>query len=135
MRKEECNIDPEMNGGPLWGKAFSTAYKTENVSLYQADFLDIASCIKDSSVDLVFTDPPFELVSGGMKRGKLNYSAGEVFKNSGFSTQNIQFDNWIPEIYRILQERRYFYVIIVISQQEARYRKVRALLLLSHLTS
>lgn len=100
-----------MNRRQLLKKVSFAAYETENVSLYQADFLDFADSIKDSSIDLVFTDPPFELVGGGMKHGKLNYSAGEIFKNAGFNTRNIRFDKWIPEIYRILQEKRYFYVM------------------------
>jgi len=57
------------------------------------------------------TDPPFELVPGGMKKGKLNYEAGEIFKTFGFNTRSIQFDRWIPEIYRVLKEKRYFYVM------------------------
>lgn len=89
----------------------ATAYEAENIRLYQADFLDVAGCIGDNSVDLVFTDPPYELISGGMKAGKLQYEAGEIFKNFGFRTRNIQFDRWVPEIYRILKEKRYFYVM------------------------
>jgi len=86
-------------------------YAAKNIWLYQIDFLDAACWIGDSSVDLVFTDPPYELVSGGMTRGKLIYEKGEVFRNCGFSTQKICFDRWIPEIYRILKEERYFYVM------------------------
>ena len=89
----------------------AASYEAENIRLYQADFLDVADCIEGSSIDLVFTDPPFELVPGGMKKGKLNYEAGEIFKTFGFSTKSIQFDRWIPEIYRVLKEKRYFYVM------------------------
>lgn len=92
-------------------QADATAYETENIRLYQADFLDVANCIGDNSIDLIFTDPPYELVSGGMKAGKLQYETGEIFKNFGFRTRNIQFDRWVPEIYRILKETRYFYVM------------------------
>ncbi len=89
----------------------AATYEAENIRLYQADFLDVAGCIEDNSIDLVFTDPPFELVPGGMKKGKLNYEAGEIFKTFGFSTRSIQFDRWMPEIYRVLKEKRYFYVM------------------------
>lgn len=56
-------------------------YKTENITLYHADFLNISANMENGSVDMVFTDPPFELVGGGMKNGKLNYKGGEVFSN------------------------------------------------------
>lgn len=88
-----------------------TVYTTDKAVLYHADFLDIAGRMEDNSVDLVFTDPPYELESGGMKSGKLKYEGGEVFRNCGFSTKNIDFTQWIPEIYRILKSGRYFYVM------------------------
>lgn len=100
-----------MSDGQLIEKKAISTYAMESVRLYQADFLDVAGCIRDASVDLVFTDPPFELVSGGMKRGKLNYQGGEIFKSGGFNTKSIRFSKWIPEIYRILKEGRYFYVM------------------------
>lgn len=92
-------------------KEAGAVYAEGNVRLYHADFMETAGSIGDNSIDLVFTDPPFELVGGGMKDGKLNYGGGEVFKNSGFSTKGIGFDRWIPEVYRVLKEERYFYVM------------------------
>ncbi|MFG6321518.1 MAG: site-specific DNA-methyltransferase [Lachnospiraceae bacterium] len=79
--------------------------------LYHADFLRIAGGMKDESVDMVFTDPPFELTGGGMKKGKLLYEGGEVFQNFGFSTKDINFKDWVPQVYRILKRERYFYVM------------------------
>ena len=93
------------------GKRTAAAYAGENVTLYHADFLHIAGKMENGSVDMVFTDPPFELSGGGMKNGKLNYEGGEVFSNHGFSTKNIAFGTWIPEVYRILKNERYFYVM------------------------
>lgn len=86
-------------------------YATEKATLYHADFLDIAGGLEADSVDMVFTDPPFELTGGGMKNGRLNYKGGEIFRNCGFSTKSIAFSRWIPEIYRILKNERYFYVM------------------------
>ena len=93
------------------GKRTAAAYAGENVTLYHADFLHIAGKMENGSVDMVFTDPPFELSGGGMKNGKLNYEGGEVFSNHGFSTKKIAFGTWIPEVYRILKNERYFYVM------------------------
>lgn len=92
-------------------KRTATTYVTENITLYHADFFDIIGNIEKSSVDMVFTDPPFELTGGGMKNGKLNYAGGEIFSNCGFSTKNVAFSRWIPEVYRILKNERYFYAM------------------------
>lgn len=80
------------------GKGTAAAYMAGNAILYHADFLDVAGDMENSSVDMVFTDPPFELTGGGMKNGKLNYEGGEVFSNCGFSTEHIAFGRWIPDI-------------------------------------
>ena len=93
------------------GKGTAAAYMAGNAILYHADFLDVAGDMGNGSVDMVFTDPPFELTGGGMKNGKLNYEGGEVFSNCGFSTKHIAFGRWIPEVYRILKNERYFYVM------------------------
>ncbi len=102
-----------MEGGERQGMGNGAAatYITENTTLHHADFLGIAGKMEDNSIDMVFTDPPFELTGGGMKNGKLNYKGGEIFQNCGFSTKSIGFETWIPEIYRILKEERYFYVM------------------------
>lgn len=111
MRYDHGSEDIQISGAPLMEQKAAATYTAGHIRLYQGDFLDIAGCIRDNSVDLAFTDPPFELVSGGMKRGKLNYKTGDIFKNGGFSTKNIHFDRWIPEIYRVLKDNRYFYVM------------------------
>jgi len=98
-------------GGNGMEKEAAAAYGTGKVELVHDDFLHFADSMEDNSIDLVFTDPPYELVSGGMKRGRLLYRGGEIFKNGGFQTKQIEFAAWIPEIYRILREERYFYVM------------------------
>lgn len=92
-------------------KEAAAVYGAGKVELVHDDFLHFAGSMEDNSIDLVFTDPPYELVSGGMKRGRLLYRGGEIFKSGGFRTKQIEFAAWIPEIYRILREERYFYVM------------------------
>lgn len=88
-----------------------TVYTDGAATLYHADFLDAARSIQDNSIDFVFTDPPFELTGGGMKHSKLSYQGGEIFCKNGFSTKGIEFQKWVPEIYRVLKHGRYFYVM------------------------
>ena len=46
-------------------KIAAAAYADKNVTLYHGDFLHIAGNMESGSVDMVFTDPPFELTGGG----------------------------------------------------------------------
>ena len=93
------------------GERAAAIYAGGRAALHHADFLGIAGSMEAESVDMVFTDPPFELTGGGMKKGKLLYEGGEVFQNCGFSTKEIKFKDWVPEVYRILKKERYFYVM------------------------
>ncbi|MDE7202136.1 MAG: site-specific DNA-methyltransferase [Lachnospiraceae bacterium] len=92
-------------------KVPTAVYGAGRIKLCQGDFLNAVREVESESVDMVFTDPPFELTSGGMKSGKLVYPGNEVFRNCGFCTKNISFDTWIPEVYRVMKNERYFYVM------------------------
>ncbi len=48
-------------------------YMTENITLYHADFFNISANMENGSVDMVFTDPPFELVGGGILKLWIQY--------------------------------------------------------------
>lgn len=110
IRKKGGRNEPPGKGWQMGEKA-AAIYAGGGAVLYHGDFLRIAGSMEDESVDMVFTDPPFELTGGGMKKGKLLYEGGEVFQNCGFSTKEINFKDWLPEVYRILKKERYFYVM------------------------
>lgn len=68
--------------------------------------------IKDNSIDLIVTDPPYRVSkrgnpgnSGGMLRKTL-FSQGKVFENNDISPEE-----YIPEFYRILKEGSHCYIM------------------------
>lgn len=87
-------------------------------TFYQGDCLVEMDKIADCSVDLVCTDPPYKVTSGGnvptgyinghwrLKNGQANPQAksGKIFKEN-----DIKFSDWMPQVFRVLKEQTHFY--------------------------
>ena len=96
----------------------------ENIELWQGDCLELMKNIPDESIDLVVTDCPYHIVSGGctnIKRddepsGILNKRNAFTQKNakSGklFDNNDISFDEWLPDLYRVLKPNSHCYIMI-----------------------
>lgn len=80
--------------------------------LYQGDTLELIKEIKNESIDLIVTDPPYKTTSrgnagnsGGMLQKKINMK-GQVFKHNDISPKT-----YIPEFYRVLKDGSHFYIM------------------------
>ena len=86
--------------------------------LYNDDCLKILKRIPDESIDLVVTDCPYHIASGGCTNDAVKigrYSNGELdFTKSGklFENNDIEFQDWMPEVYRVLKQNTHCYVMI-----------------------
>jgi len=86
--------------------------------LLNGDFLDVIKGVKDSSVDLVLTDPPFRVIAGGSNESPFKGNArgrprGILTKNDGrlFKHNDITPSEYMPELYRVLKPGRDAYVM------------------------
>lgn len=81
-------------------------------SIYNDDCLNVMKEISDETIDLVVTDPPYPVISGG-KPHKKGQPSGMLSKNDGkiFKHNNIDPQIWIPEIYRILKQNTQCYIM------------------------
>jgi site-specific DNA-methyltransferase (adenine-specific) len=81
--------------------------------------------IPDNSIDLIVTDPPYKIVQGGCsnKAVTINACGGILNKHDGDNTElvkkgkifnhnEIQFNEWLPEIYRVLKDNSHCYIMI-----------------------
>lgn len=84
----------------------------ENVKLYNDDCLKVLKEIKDNSIDLIVTDPPYPVISGGKPKEK-GQPGGMLSKNDGkiFEHNDIKPEDWFPELYRILKDGSHCYVM------------------------
>lgn len=80
----------------------------------QGDCLEVMKDIPDKSIDLVCTDPPYRVISGGNKHKDGVVWKGSILeKNDGkiFNHNDIKFEEWIPEVYRVLKDGSHFYTM------------------------
>lgn len=82
------------------------------INLLHGDCLELMKTIPDKSIDMVLTDPPYKLISGGCIGKKTpGFSAG--FKNGKvFKFNEIKFDEWMPELSRVMKDKSHIYVFI-----------------------
>lgn len=88
------------------------------IGLYNDDCLKIMAAIPSASVDLIATDCPYKIVSGGCCTK--NFDCGGVLSKhnphikSGklFGENEIAFSDWLPEVFRVLKDGRHCYIMI-----------------------
>jgi site-specific DNA-methyltransferase (adenine-specific) len=89
------------------------------------DCLEGMKQIPDNSIDLIVTDPPYKIVEGGCsnKAVTINACGGILNKHDGdnielvkkgkiFTHNEIEFKEWLPEIYRVLKKQSHCYIMI-----------------------
>ena len=85
----------------------------DNILLYNDDALNVLKSLPDCSIDLVVTDPPYKVISGGNKseKWKSGWKTSVLSRNDGkiFDYNDIKFSDWIPEVYRVLKDGTHFY--------------------------
>lgn len=81
--------------------------------LLHCNAIEMLKHIESESYDMVLTDPPYRVISGGGKKTKKTPS-GMLAKNDGkiFNFNNVQFSDYIPELYRILKPGSHAYFFI-----------------------
>ena len=84
------------------------------IDLRCGDCLELMKDIPDKSIDLVVTDPPYKIVQGGCtnKAVRLKGSNQEQLKKGTlFNNNSIKFNEWIPEVYRVLKNNSHCYIM------------------------
>lgn len=106
------------------------------VKIVNDDCLNLLKSLEDCSVDLVVTDPPYKIISGGCNaKNRLNEPTGifnkrdipasdlkrKWFKNSNvdfiktgklFKHNEIKFKDWMSEVYRVMKNQTHAYFMV-----------------------
>src|SRR3990167_3277629 len=71
-----------------------------------ADCLEVMKAMPDKCIDLVLTDPPYRVISGGTGDLDINMAGSVVGKNDGkiFEHNDIEIEEWLPEVKRIMKD-------------------------------
>lgn len=82
------------------------------------DCLELMKDIPDGSIDLILTDPPYKIVSGGCTTKKnatsgiLSRKNNDVRKGTLFAENSISFSDWLPDVFRVLKDDSHCYIMI-----------------------
>ena len=77
------------------------------------DCLNVFKNIPDNYIDLVCTDPPYKKVQGGCTNKAVRLTGAtqdEMSKGKFFKENIIKFEEWLPEVYRVLKDNTHCYI-------------------------
>lgn len=92
--------------------------------VYNEDCLEVLKRLPNESIDLIVTDCPYHIVSGGCTtipradepRGIFNRRSAFTQENSKsgklFDYNDIEFSEWLPDVYRVLKNNSHIYIMI-----------------------
>lgn len=83
------------------------------IDLRHGDCLELMKDIPDGSIDLVATDCPYHIVSGGCtNKGKGNgiFQKEKASNGKLFDHNEIEFSEWLPDVYRVLKPATHCYI-------------------------
>lgn len=83
--------------------------------LLLGDCLELMKDIPDNSIDLILTDPPYRVITGGMKSG-FSHGTGNIFQASGtgllFKHNSITVKEWAGILFSKLKYSCHAYVFV-----------------------
>lgn len=85
------------------------------MKLYNKDCLDVLKEMPEKCIDLIVTDCPYHIVRGGCSNKVKN--SGILSKSSAsngklFEYNDIDFKDWLPEVYRVLKDGTHCYIMV-----------------------
>lgn len=83
------------------------------IDLYKGDCLEIMKDIPNKSIDLIVTDVPYKVISGGKPKSK-GQPSGILKKNDGkiFENNDIKPKEYMGKLYNVLKDKTHCYVFI-----------------------
>ena len=82
-----------------------------NVKLYNDDCLNVLKDIGDSSIDLVVTDPPYKVITGGRNGGVKGKPSGILTENKQLMKSIPKADLWLSECFRVMKDGTHIYIM------------------------
>ena len=82
-----------------------------NVKMYNDDCLSVLKDIEDNSIDLVVTDPPYEVITGGRNGGVKGKPSGILTENKQLMKSIPKADLWLSECFRVMKDGTHIYIM------------------------
>ena len=82
-----------------------------DVKLYNDDCLNVLKGVEDNSIDLVVTDPPYEVITGGRNGGVKGKPSGILTENKQLMKSIPKADLWLSECFRVMKDGTHIYIM------------------------
>ena len=82
-----------------------------NVKLYNDDCLNVLKGVDDNSIDLIVTDPPYEVITGGRNGGVKGKPSGILTENKQLMKSIPKADLWLSECFRVMKDGTHIYIM------------------------
>lgn len=84
------------------------------IALYQSDSMELMRNMSPESVDLIVSDVPYKVISGGKSRGRTNDFGGILKANDGkiFAHNDVDHKEMFELFYKILKKDTHCYVFV-----------------------
>ena len=81
-------------------------------NIYNEDSIEAMKNMESECVDLLVTDPPYKIITGGNSNGKNSERPKGMLSGNRklFAHQNIKISDWMPEVYRVLKQDSHAYI-------------------------
>ena len=95
-------------------------YRNETISLYNADCLEVLERLPNNSIDVVLTDCPYRVISGGHISKNCKKVCGGILSHNNklarqgklFEYNDTKFSEWLPLVYDKLKDNTHCYIFI-----------------------
>ena len=98
------------------------------IDLRLGDCVEVMRSLTENSIDCAVIDPPYKIVAGGCRKVAENECSGifnkrresnkrtdwveEVRTGKMFKHNDIKFEHWLPELYRVMADKSHTYLMI-----------------------
>jgi len=87
-------------------QTYTPFYRTDNITLYQGDCVEILSSLSADSIDMIFADPPYNLSNGGITchaGHMVSVNKGNWDKSNGLDIDHEFAVKWLSACKRVLK--------------------------------
>ena len=101
----ELQIEPDV--------AISQNHCYALADLWNGNAVEILKAIQSETIDLIVTDPPYKIITGGDSNGKNSIRPKGILSGNRELMKFIpKFSEWLPECYRVLKNGTHAYFMI-----------------------
>ena len=105
MTKENTDLQNSTNPAITYSECYA--------QVFLGDCLEVLKTINTETVDLLVTDPPYKIITGGDSNGKNSVRPKGILSGNRELMKSIpNFEDWLKETFRVLKNGSHAYIMV-----------------------